>query len=154
MKPNRDVSPYHNFRPLSKTVRFNVLKVIPAGSSGLGKKAFTAMWYRQCMLLPNFKFVIQRWFCRLVSILKFLDSVRISIYRKNDWCNIPVYPNVSNPLSPLVVIFMQIQWFDVHYNIMVWTGIEFLSSWFAIVLGSFTSLYPFFLVLEIILQLI
>ncbi|CBI25585.3 hypothetical protein AAG906_011451 [Vitis piasezkii] len=31
-------------RPLSKTVRFNVLKVIPAGSSGGGgKKAFTAM---------------------------------------------------------------------------------------------------------------
>ncbi|XP_022863929.1 40S ribosomal protein S11-3-like [Olea europaea var. sylvestris] len=30
-------------RPLSKTVRFNVLKVIPAGSSGLGKKAFTGM---------------------------------------------------------------------------------------------------------------
>ncbi|TVU15338.1 hypothetical protein EJB05_38854 [Eragrostis curvula] len=30
-------------RPLSKTVRFNVLKVIPAGSmSGAGKKAFTA----------------------------------------------------------------------------------------------------------------
>ncbi|CAI9092653.1 OLC1v1027963C2 [Oldenlandia corymbosa var. corymbosa] len=28
-------------RPLSKTVRFNVLKVIPAGSSGTGKKAFT-----------------------------------------------------------------------------------------------------------------
>lgn len=41
----------HNFirfiyfcRPLSKTVRFNVLKVIPAGSSGGGKKAFTGMW--------------------------------------------------------------------------------------------------------------
>ncbi|KAL0369921.1 UNVERIFIED_CONTAM: 40S ribosomal protein S11-2 [Sesamum angustifolium] len=32
---------YH--RPLSKTVRFNVLKVIPAGSSGRGKKAFTGM---------------------------------------------------------------------------------------------------------------
>lgn len=33
------------FRPLSKTVRFNVLKVIPAGSSsGAGKKAFTGMW--------------------------------------------------------------------------------------------------------------
>lgn len=31
-------------RPLSKTVRFNVLKVIPAGSSGLGKKAFAGMW--------------------------------------------------------------------------------------------------------------
>ncbi|KAL6556744.1 40S ribosomal protein S11-B [Orobanche gracilis] len=30
-------------RPLSKTVRFNVLKVIPAGASGLGKKAFTGM---------------------------------------------------------------------------------------------------------------
>ncbi|KHG16468.1 40S ribosomal S11 [Gossypium arboreum] len=30
-------------RPLSKTVRFNVLKVIPAGSSGGGKKAFTGM---------------------------------------------------------------------------------------------------------------
>lgn len=31
-------------RPLSKTVRFNVLKVIPAGSSGGGgKKAFVAM---------------------------------------------------------------------------------------------------------------
>ncbi|GFZ08329.1 nucleic acid-binding, OB-fold-like protein [Actinidia rufa] len=30
-------------RPLSKTVRFNVLKVIPAGSSGGGKKAFTAI---------------------------------------------------------------------------------------------------------------
>ncbi|KAH7569124.1 hypothetical protein JRO89_XS06G0109900 [Xanthoceras sorbifolium] len=30
-------------RPLSKTVRFNVLKVIPAGSSGTGKKAFTGM---------------------------------------------------------------------------------------------------------------
>ncbi|MBA0636738.1 hypothetical protein Godav_025696, partial [Gossypium davidsonii] len=29
--------------PLSKTVRFNVLKVIPAGSSGGGKKAFTGM---------------------------------------------------------------------------------------------------------------
>jgi small subunit ribosomal protein S11e len=31
-------------RPLSKTVRFNVLKVIPAGSTGGsgGKKAFTA----------------------------------------------------------------------------------------------------------------
>ncbi|KAG6786621.1 hypothetical protein POTOM_008228 [Populus tomentosa] len=29
--------------PLSKTVRFNVLKVIPAGSSGGAKKAFTAM---------------------------------------------------------------------------------------------------------------
>ncbi|KAL3624428.1 30S ribosomal protein S11, chloroplastic [Castilleja foliolosa] len=28
-------------RPLSKTVRFNVLKVVPAGSSGRGKKAFT-----------------------------------------------------------------------------------------------------------------
>lgn len=33
-----------NFRPLSKTVRFNVLKVIPAGSSSsFGKKAFTGM---------------------------------------------------------------------------------------------------------------
>lgn len=31
------------YRPLSKTVRFNVLKVVPAGSSGLGKKAFTGM---------------------------------------------------------------------------------------------------------------
>jgi len=32
-------------RPLSKTVRFNVLKVIPAGSkSGAVKKAFTAAW--------------------------------------------------------------------------------------------------------------
>ncbi|KAK4388633.1 Ubiquitin-like domain-containing protein CIP73 [Sesamum angolense] len=30
-------------QPLSKTVRFNVLKVIPAGSSGRGKKAFTGM---------------------------------------------------------------------------------------------------------------
>ncbi|KAI4313563.1 hypothetical protein L6164_026528 [Bauhinia variegata] len=30
-------------RPLSKTVRFNVLKVIPAGSSGGVKKAFTAI---------------------------------------------------------------------------------------------------------------
>lgn len=30
-------------RPLSKTVRFNVLKVIPAGSSGGAKKAFTAI---------------------------------------------------------------------------------------------------------------
>ncbi|KAK4491062.1 hypothetical protein RD792_001784 [Penstemon davidsonii] len=30
-------------RPLSKTVRFNVLKVVPAGSSGRGKKAFTGM---------------------------------------------------------------------------------------------------------------
>ncbi|KAE8696914.1 40S ribosomal protein S11 [Hibiscus syriacus] len=30
-------------RPLSKAVRFNVLKVIPAGSSGGGKKAFAAM---------------------------------------------------------------------------------------------------------------
>ncbi|KAJ6955116.1 40S ribosomal S11 [Populus alba x Populus x berolinensis] len=29
--------------PLSKTVRFNVLKVIPAGSSGGAKKAFTAI---------------------------------------------------------------------------------------------------------------
>lgn len=33
-----------SFRPLSKTVRFNVLKVIPAGSSGGGKKAFTGLW--------------------------------------------------------------------------------------------------------------
>lgn len=32
-----------SFRPLSKTVRFNVLKVIPAGSSGGGKKAFTGI---------------------------------------------------------------------------------------------------------------
>ncbi|KAL8162801.1 hypothetical protein V2J09_014290 [Rumex salicifolius] len=30
-------------RPLSKTVRFNVLKVIPAGSAAGGKKAFTGM---------------------------------------------------------------------------------------------------------------
>ncbi|PHT61154.1 40S ribosomal protein S11 [Capsicum annuum] len=30
-------------RPLSKTVRFNVLKVIPAGSAGGGKKAFTGI---------------------------------------------------------------------------------------------------------------
>ncbi|RAL48402.1 hypothetical protein DM860_005826 [Cuscuta australis] len=30
-------------RPLSKTVRFNVLKVIPAGSASGGKKAFTGM---------------------------------------------------------------------------------------------------------------
>lgn len=30
-------------RPLSKTVRFNVLKVIPAGSSTGGKKAFTGI---------------------------------------------------------------------------------------------------------------
>ncbi|ONK65822.1 uncharacterized protein A4U43_C06F1330 [Asparagus officinalis] len=30
-------------RPLSKTVRFNVLRVIPAGSTGGGKKAFTAI---------------------------------------------------------------------------------------------------------------
>ncbi|XWS73021.1 hypothetical protein CRYUN_Cryun02cG0090200 [Craigia yunnanensis] len=30
-------------RPLSKTVRFNVLKVVPAGSSGGGKKAFTGI---------------------------------------------------------------------------------------------------------------
>lgn len=33
-----------DFRPLSKTVRFNVVKVIPAGSSStFGKKAFTGM---------------------------------------------------------------------------------------------------------------
>ncbi|KAK7860679.1 40s ribosomal protein s11 [Quercus suber] len=31
------------FRPLSKTVRFNVLKVTPAGSSGAVMKAFTGM---------------------------------------------------------------------------------------------------------------
>ncbi|MCE3049384.1 30S ribosomal protein S11, chloroplastic [Datura stramonium] len=31
-------------RPLSKTVRFNVLKVIPAGSAGGGKKAFTGIF--------------------------------------------------------------------------------------------------------------
>ena len=31
-------------RPLSKTVRFNVLKVIPAGSAAGGKKSFTGMW--------------------------------------------------------------------------------------------------------------
>ncbi|GMP94447.1 hypothetical protein CsSME_00043906 [Camellia sinensis var. sinensis] len=31
------------YRPLLKTVRFNVLKVIPAGSSGGRKKAFTTM---------------------------------------------------------------------------------------------------------------
>ncbi|KAI7995967.1 40S ribosomal protein S11 [Camellia lanceoleosa] len=30
-------------RPLSKIVRFNVLKMIPAGSSGGGKKAFTTI---------------------------------------------------------------------------------------------------------------
>ncbi|XVF07079.1 hypothetical protein REPUB_Repub06bG0106400 [Reevesia pubescens] len=30
-------------KPLSKTVRFNVLKKIPARSSGGGKKAFTRM---------------------------------------------------------------------------------------------------------------
>ncbi|CAH9110603.1 unnamed protein product [Cuscuta epithymum] len=30
-------------RPLSKTVRFNVLKVIPAGSASGGKKAFTGL---------------------------------------------------------------------------------------------------------------
>ncbi|PHT61158.1 40S ribosomal protein S11 [Capsicum annuum] len=30
-------------RPLSKTVRFNVLKVIPAGSAGGGRKAFAGM---------------------------------------------------------------------------------------------------------------
>ncbi|WZZ32078.1 hypothetical protein YC2023_015479 [Brassica napus] len=30
-------------RPLSKTVRFNVLKVIPAGASAFAKKAFTGM---------------------------------------------------------------------------------------------------------------
>ncbi|KAI9191846.1 hypothetical protein LWI28_014423 [Acer negundo] len=30
-------------RPLSKTVRFNVLKVIPAGCSGTGKKAFAGL---------------------------------------------------------------------------------------------------------------
>ncbi|XP_059300275.1 small ribosomal subunit protein uS17 isoform X1 [Lycium ferocissimum] len=30
-------------RPLSKTVRFNVLKVVPAGSAGGGKKAFTGI---------------------------------------------------------------------------------------------------------------
>lgn len=33
------------YRPLSKTVRFNVLKVIPAGSSAGGKKAFTGLWF-------------------------------------------------------------------------------------------------------------
>ncbi|WZY70474.1 hypothetical protein YC2023_002714 [Brassica napus] len=32
-----------DFRPLSKTVRFNVLKVIPAGASAFAKKAFTGM---------------------------------------------------------------------------------------------------------------
>jgi len=30
-------------RPISKTVRFNELKVIPAGSSSGAKKAFTGM---------------------------------------------------------------------------------------------------------------
>ncbi|KAJ0478440.1 putative ribosomal protein S17/S11 [Helianthus annuus] len=30
-------------RPLSKTVRFNVLRVIPAGSASAGKKAFTGI---------------------------------------------------------------------------------------------------------------
>ncbi|KAI5393334.1 hypothetical protein KIW84_060452 [Lathyrus oleraceus] len=30
-------------RPISKTVRFNVLKVLPAGSSNLAKKAFTGI---------------------------------------------------------------------------------------------------------------
>ncbi|GMP94425.1 hypothetical protein CsSME_00043888 [Camellia sinensis var. sinensis] len=35
-------------RPLSKTVKFNVLKVIPAGSSGGGKKAFTIHISRVC----------------------------------------------------------------------------------------------------------
>ncbi|KAI5062210.1 hypothetical protein GOP47_0022749 [Adiantum capillus-veneris] len=32
-------------RPLSKTVRFNVLKVFPMGAAEGGKKAFTAMGY-------------------------------------------------------------------------------------------------------------
>ncbi|KAG6747901.1 hypothetical protein POTOM_047792 [Populus tomentosa] len=32
-------------RPLSKTVRFNVLKVIPAGSSGGAKKVFTGIFW-------------------------------------------------------------------------------------------------------------
>lgn len=34
---------FRMFRPLSKTKRFNVLKVTPAGSSGAGKKAFTGI---------------------------------------------------------------------------------------------------------------
>ena len=39
---NLNFSFFNSYRPLSKTVRFNVLKVIPAGSSSaFGKKAFT-----------------------------------------------------------------------------------------------------------------
>uniref|UniRef100_A0A6N2L7J8 Small ribosomal subunit protein uS17 N-terminal domain-containing protein n=1 Tax=Salix viminalis TaxID=40686 RepID=A0A6N2L7J8_SALVM len=37
-------------RPLSKTVRFNVLKVIPAGSSGGAKKVFTAIFSQTSLL--------------------------------------------------------------------------------------------------------
>lgn len=37
-------------RPLAKTVTFNVLKVIPAGStSGGGKKVFAAVWRISCI---------------------------------------------------------------------------------------------------------
>ncbi|GMP94428.1 hypothetical protein CsSME_00043891 [Camellia sinensis var. sinensis] len=45
-------------KPLSKTVRFNVLKVIPAGSSGGGKKAFATIHItRVCNVVKSSLFV-------------------------------------------------------------------------------------------------
>jgi len=78
------------FRPLSKTVRFNVLKVIPAGSSsGAGKKAFTGMWdlndFRSIVILSSMLKVIlisvwwssdQFWFAFEVM---FCDWIRFSL---------------------------------------------------------------------------
>lgn len=45
------------FRPLSKTVRFNVLKVIPMGASdGGNKKVFTAVWdHSFCILMCGWR---------------------------------------------------------------------------------------------------
>ena len=51
-------------RPLSKTVRFNVLKVIPAGSkSGAVKKAFTAAWDSESHRSSDFDVIV---YCYLI----------------------------------------------------------------------------------------
>ena len=63
------------FRPLSKTVRFNVLKVIPAGSSGGGKKAFTGLW-GDFQFSSMAGYIIVMVFSELENLLKLATTAR------------------------------------------------------------------------------
>ncbi|XP_037447390.1 40S ribosomal protein S11-like [Triticum dicoccoides] len=69
-------------RPLSKTVRFNVLKVVPAGSkSGAVKKAFTGFYLKSS---PNFKL-------RVSGLVKLCSECFVKIIDAVTWLPVNIH---------------------------------------------------------------